>query len=246
MTNSSTSFFMLSVRSGAADNVFENNQFRSTHQVVSIARGSGDAPHDNIFTGNVILAGTEGITLGDGAFGQKFEQNLIVSRSIAVRLTSSAGPGNSFLNNTIVSSRHDAVRIDLARGSNPVVKIRGNILFSGTNPPIVVQDTKLVESDYNLLFRADGGPIASTGGKQLLDLASWRATSGKDAHSVMGDPNFVNASGDDYRLASGSPAIDAGDPALGTGFPGGRADIGAIEHQPTQTRPPTPTRLRIQ
>jgi hypothetical protein len=246
MTNSSTSFFMLSVRSGAADNVFENNQFRSTHQVVGIGRGSGDNPHDNIFRGNVILAGTEGVTIGDGAFRQRFERNVIASGSIAVRLTSSAGPGNSFLNNTIVSSHHDAVRIDLASSTTPVLKIRGNILFSGTNRPMAVQDTRVVDSDYNLFFRQGGGPIVSIAGKLVPDLTSWAATSGKDTHSVLGDPIFVNPAADDYRLSSGSPAIDAGDPASGTGFPGGRADIGAVEYQQTQTPPPTPTRLRIQ
>ncbi len=50
-------------------------------------------------------------------------------------------------------------------------------------------------------------------------------------HVITGsDPMFVNADGSDFRLAAGSPCIDAGDPAFGSNYPGGRIDLGAFEY----------------
>lgn len=50
------------------------------------------------------------------------------------------------------------------------------------------------------------------------------------AGNISSDPRFVNAAGDDYHLAAGSPCIDAGDPAAPFGDEpapnGGRADMG--------------------
>jgi hypothetical protein len=72
-----------------------------------------------------------------------------------------------------------------------------------------------------------------------------------EAHQLNVDPGFVNASAGDYRLAAGSPLIDAGDPAGPTvgesltdlaGDPrvvGGRLDIGAYEFQPPPPPPAT-------
>jgi hypothetical protein len=47
--------------------------------------------------------------------------------------------------------------------------------------------------------------------------------------NISADPLFRNASGDDFRLAPGSPCIDAGDPAAARNDPDGtRNDIGAF------------------
>ncbi len=63
------------------------------------------------------------------------------------------------------------------------------------------------------------------------------------------DPMFVDADGGDFRLQAGSPCIDAGDPAFGSNFPGGRIDLGAFEYGaatrigPTQRQVPGSFRL---
>jgi hypothetical protein len=50
--------------------------------------------------------------------------------------------------------------------------------------------------------------------------------------NISADPIFVNPSADDYRLTTGSPCIDAGDPAdLIPPGGGGRIDMGAFEAQ---------------
>jgi hypothetical protein len=65
---------------------------------------------------------------------------------------------------------------------------------------------------------------------------------GPDAHQVTLDPQFMNPAAGDVRLGTGSPAIDAADPATSTtevgsvhlaGNPrvaGERVDLGAFEY----------------
>ena len=72
-----------------------------------------------------------------------------------------------------------------------------------------------------------------------------------ESHRVSGDPSFVNPSAGNYRLAAGSPLIDAGDPSgLAAGesstdldgnprIAGATHDVGAYELQPF-TAPPSP------
>ncbi len=60
-------------------------------------------------------------------------------------------------------------------------------------------------------------------------------------HDTNGsDPLFRNPQGQDYHLNEGSPAIDKGDPAEGTAFPGDKIDLGAFEFDNTTslTYPP--------
>jgi hypothetical protein len=48
------------------------------------------------------------------------------------------------------------------------------------------------------------------------------------ANNIASDPLFVNGSGRDYRLTSGSPCRDAGDPTSSLDPDGSRADMGAL------------------
>ena len=77
-------------------------------------------------------------------------------------------------------------------------------------------------------------------GTEYDSLAAWRAGSSQDAHSPFADPLFLDLVAPDLRVASGSPAIDAGsDPGGGlagsldyAGAPrvaGNAIDIGAYE-----------------
>jgi len=74
-----------------------------------------------------------------------------------------------------------------------------------------------------------------------------------ESHRVSGGPGFVDPSGGNYRLAAGSPLIDAGDPAgLAAGesstdldgnprIVGAAHDVGAYEFQPPlPSQPPPP------
>lgn len=54
------------------------------------------------------------------------------------------------------------------------------------------------------------------------------------AHDVTGsDPKFKDEANRDYYLLKESPVIDKGDLASGSGYPGGRIDLGAFEFEPS-------------
>jgi hypothetical protein len=49
---------------------------------------------------------------------------------------------------------------------------------------------------------------------QRTGFADWQSFSQQDAHSLFVDPKLASAAPPDLHLQSGSPAIDAGDPAF--------------------------------
>ena len=80
------------------------------------------------------------------------------------------------------------------------------------------------ESDYNVLFSEAGGKFTITESscgflhkelpypwpkKNLVPFEKWQEE-GFDTHSVIGDPLFVDATRDDYRLKPESPALKLG------------------------------------
>jgi len=89
--------------------------------------------------------------------------------------------------------------------------------FSGKNNIIYFN----VSSDNTQYASVSGG-----GASSLTYSCISQSMSGTG--NITNDPVFVNASGDDYRLAAGSPCIDAGDPASPLDPDGTRADIGAF------------------
>ncbi|MDB5297710.1 MAG: hypothetical protein JWO31_3693 [Phycisphaerales bacterium] len=90
---------------------------------------------------------------------------------------------------------------------------------------------------------ADGGTERATfvwAGDRHRGYADYLAAGGADLGTVGVDPLLVDMAGGDFRLAAGSPAVDAGDPAFtpaagetdadgGPRVRGGRVDAGAYE-----------------
>jgi hypothetical protein len=83
--------------------------------------------------------------------------------------------------------------------------------------------------DYNLIWRP-GQAIAQIDGRgetgNLQDLQAW---TGLQIHGIAADPRFTDPAQRDYRLASGSPAIDRGTPLPGESDVGAAPDIGRFE-----------------
>ena len=69
-------------------------------------------------------------------------------------------------------------------------------------------------ADYNTLHATNGAAVgtwADQSEARAETLAEWRTmTGGQDAHSLARDPLFTAPSQGDYRLAAGSPCVDAG------------------------------------
>jgi hypothetical protein len=97
------------------------------------------------------------------------------------------------------------------------------------------------EFDYNCYY-PDGDSMFYSGGYK--DLAAWKTATGRDTHSIVAAPLFVDTAGLNFRLQAGSPCIDAGDPTTPEGFDlagvatpqRGTVDIGAYELRATSAR----------
>lgn len=92
--------------------------------------------------------------------------------------------------------------------------------------------------------------VYGNGGGTIID---WGATGTVQSNNLTIDPQFANASANDFSLRAGSPAIDAGamvstvtTDIKGTARPQGAAcDIGAYEYYTGSTPLPTPRNLRL-
>jgi hypothetical protein len=114
----------------------------------------------------------------------------------------------------------------------------GNIL---ENVPVLMRNwtggAPIFFSDHNLLGDSFIGVLD---GSTMLTLDEWMQSQGNpDAHSILGNPLFMDAAGGNFFLLPGSPGIDAFTPDqleqiatdyFGSDRPSGSAfDIGAIE-----------------
>jgi parallel beta-helix repeat protein len=114
--------------------------------------------------------------------------------------------------------------------------------------------------NYDLLHLSTSGTVITWGTTQYSSLAAMRSATGQEAAGIQADPRWTDASTGNFRLRSGSPAIDSADsgavnqqaydaegqariddpavPDTGTG-PRHFDDRGAYERKPPVTTPPT-------
>ncbi|MBI1818602.1 MAG: right-handed parallel beta-helix repeat-containing protein [Deltaproteobacteria bacterium] len=160
---------------------------------------------------------------------------------------------NRFVGNTIVQASNGRFAIGLKDGSINNQVLNNILIHPGARGSLEVDPSSQpgLQSDYNVVVNVFSDDST------FYSFAAWQGF-GFDAHSFIAAPAavFVNAAADDYHLASGSPAIDAGTPVdvlpndldggvrpQGLGF-----DIGAYEADgapgtpvPSATATPTPS-----
>jgi len=150
----------------------------------------------------------------------------------------------------------------LGKQDNLEVEIYNSIMaFNG--PPdapvgIYVGPGVKLTSDYNIWYSRSDSEIyleSTATDYTQADITSgkWTSDTGNGAHSIVAGPLFVDLENDDYRLQSGSPAIDAADPEnspsldiLGAPRPRGEGyDIGPYEYG-AQAPPKPPSTQPVQ
>jgi hypothetical protein len=96
--------------------------------------------------------------------------------------------------------------------------------------------------NHNLFFAPNGAQEWQWKRTFYTNFSTYQSASGNDAGSLLANPQLVDAANQDFRLSSGSPARNAGNPAHPTGtgeedffatnrIEEGRIDIGAIEYR---------------
>ena len=165
-------------------------------------------------------------------------------------MISGAQPTSLVANNTIYQPVGDAIRVQ--SGSNGT-RLRNNILYvaAGYNLYVTPDSQARFNSDYNLLFTSGAGQVGFWDGADL-SRADWFYELGSDAHSISGDPLFVDPAGpdgqlgyqdgvdygqdDNFHTLDGSPVVDAGDPTSPFNLEpvpnGGRVNIGLDGNTP--------------
>ncbi len=156
----------------------------------------------------------------------------IIARSGANSIFIQFGGGNVVENNILVETNEQVLQHDSmlffgyymysdpqGRLPEPPNEIRHNILYY-TRPEKLLYtgglwghkewDPRHAVFDENLIWH-NGLPVQVEFDAQRKygSLAEWQAT-GQDQHSLVGDPGFVDAAHDDYRLKPDSPAYKLG------------------------------------
>ncbi|WP_428307240.1 right-handed parallel beta-helix repeat-containing protein [Lacipirellula sp.] len=187
------------------------------------------------------LGGGSGINM-DGVQDSRVENNLLYDNhasgiSLFMGDGAEGSSGNVVVNNTINQPSNGRWAINIQDGSTNNTLLNNIILSQhASRGAIDVSANSLpgMVSDYNAVISR----FTTNGGGSNITLAQWQAATGQDAHSFTATAAqlFENWTAGDYRLRSGSPALNKGTateaPAVdivGTPRPAGAIDIGAYE-----------------
>lgn len=161
-----------------------------------------------------------------------------------------------FINNTLFENdvlRTGAGQIWIQYASNNL--LLNNIAQANSSNIVLYSEAGNVNNttDYNLFFTPGGSnnAIFVWRGTEAASLASYRAISGQEAHSIYANPAFTNAAARDFHLNATSPARNAGSPGYllgltevdldgGARLLEGRVDLGADEFSDGTTPAPVP------
>jgi parallel beta-helix repeat protein len=223
-------------------NTLVGNNWDGLH--LNIVDGVGTPNSGGLIENNVIRGNTlSGMDI-EGVTNSVFRNNLVygnVKHGFTLHNLDQTGPtppctGNLFVNNT--AAGNGMFGIQMAAGGNTANTLYNNVFFStsSTYGSIGTSGTPTgLVSDYNVVLNS----FSTTLGQSKITLAQWQSQSGQDTHSVVSSPAtvFTNAAANDYRLKTGSPAVDTGTanqaPAVdivGTSRPqGAGTDVGAYE-----------------
>ena len=202
---------------------------------------SGALIENNIIYGNC-RGGGSGINCA-AVQDSTFRNNLLCDNyASGISLYRGEGGGgsrnNRIVNNTIAMPSDARWAINIKNQSTNNLVWNNILLNANRSAGSVSLDADSVagfQSDYNILTdRMSRDDDAS-----VLSLKGWVKATGLDRHSVTGQPEliFANAKENNFQLRTGSPAIDAADPAVApktdaVGQPrtaGSGPDIGAFE-----------------
>jgi inosine-uridine nucleoside N-ribohydrolase len=147
-----------------------------------------------------------GLYTDEGSSGIRLHSNLVF-RTKTGAFHQHYGKENRVENNIFADSREHQLQRTRAE-EHLSFSLERNIVVWKTGPLLASNwSDAQFGLERNLYWNSAGQPVTFPGG---LDLEAWRARSGKDRHSLIADPLFVDPERDDYRLRPESPAAKVG------------------------------------
>ena len=210
--------------------------------------------HDGLHSGIVIGGGHRGIVVEYNLLYSNADTGLYIGEGAAK--PDVIAYGNTIYGNGTGGDSTKNMNVEIS-GANVIFKNNIAAEANGQEVTIPVHTVNTLSFDCNDYYHSAGGGFMTYQGA-ASSFADWKRNSGEDAQSISVDPNFYNATANDFRLISGSPAIDAGvnlgsqyqmalDPL--TSFPFGIAnqnshgngwEIGAFVYNPSSKYPSRP------
>ena len=142
-----------------------------------------------------------------------------------------AGLGWGHNQRTGPSGRH--IRIAGTPPNTTNFTVRNNIFSNSLDVLNYTRDIEGLESrftfNYNAYYQTLGPNLAQIKMVRYPTFSAYQSATGWEANSINSNPQFANPANHDYRLASNSPCIDAGDPSSSKDANGTRSDMGALE-----------------
>ncbi|HEU4717355.1 MAG TPA: choice-of-anchor Q domain-containing protein, partial [Bacteroidia bacterium] len=185
---------------GAKKITVENNlSFGNGFGIEVTCRKTGETSSDIIVRNNIVYNNLEG-GLIIGGYNYPAGSGMVVSSSFT---------NNTIVNNYLSGNPNGEIIIVFCE----YVSIRSNIVYTiSSSDPLVSANSGLtgLVLDDNLYY-STSAPQFSSGAGTAASLPAWATLVSGEAHSVYGDPQFLDGSAMNFHLLASSPAIDAGD-----------------------------------
>lgn len=114
-------------------------------------------------------------------------------------------------------------------GSLEGLRVLNNIVYGVKSFHINTSLPRSVVLDYNLVWAPEKHVAYVAGRGYTKDLRQFRSWTGYEVHGLQADPRFVSVAARDYRLRSGSPAVDRGLVGVDGRHNGAAPDLGRYE-----------------
>jgi hypothetical protein len=161
--------------------------------------------HNVIHDVNAFDYGGWGLYTDEGSTGVRMENNLVY-RTKTGGFHQHYGRENRIVNNILAFARTDQVQRTRVEEHQSFTFERNIVLYEqGQLLGMRWGDDKKF-LDRNLYWNRQGN-VQFPGDRTL---AQWQETTGHDRHSRVADPGFLDPDSDDYRLPTGSPALEIG------------------------------------
>jgi parallel beta-helix repeat protein len=206
-------------------NTIENNIIYSNGSGIYV-KGvrSANTQDYNIIRKNIIYLNSVGLILLGGNEGKVY-QNIFRDNDVSLDMNA---PSETQQNNKIVNNVFARVT---GSGSNGLIRTRGtsatgypgaliqNNIFTNTGTFAVIADVAYGSTNTNITFEHNNyynfpaSKLWYSEGAASKSFAQWKADFGKDdlaPDSITTDPLFVDATGNDFKLQAGSPALTLG------------------------------------